>query len=319
MRRAINNENVEGRVYQHNLVIKQVSNKESANYGKDFISGTIEVATDEDCLNVIPVHYTYVTEITSKGGVNPTYTNLKRIIDGGKTVIADGKDAALKVRLNPTLSLNEFYRQDGQLVSTKQNEGGFVSIISELSLENERNTFTEDMLITKAQRVEADPDKDIKEDYLILGGYIFDFRNSIMPVEFTVRHADGINHFEGLEPSEANPVYTKLWGKINCNTITVERREESAFGEAAVRTYERKTREWLVTGTASEPYDLGDDSIITSEEVKKALQDREVMLAGIKKRAEDYRANNSGNASTGTSAAPTSGPGATVKTGTFSF
>ena len=81
----INKEFIEGRLYQHNLVMKTVKNEQSTEFGKEFISGTIDIATDEEGLNVIPVHFTYVTEITKNGKVNATYTNLKNIINGGKT------------------------------------------------------------------------------------------------------------------------------------------------------------------------------------------------------------------------------------------
>ena len=80
MRKALNRERVEGRIYQHNLVIKTVQNQTSANYGKEFISGNLEVAVDEEGLNVIPVHFTYVVETTSSGAKNATYSNLKKII-----------------------------------------------------------------------------------------------------------------------------------------------------------------------------------------------------------------------------------------------
>ena len=35
MRKAINTERIEGRIYQHSLVVKTVANQTSANYGKN--------------------------------------------------------------------------------------------------------------------------------------------------------------------------------------------------------------------------------------------------------------------------------------------
>ena len=159
MKKMINTERIEGRIYQHNLVKKTVQNQASQNFGKEFISGNIEIAVDEEGLVIIPVHFTYVVETTNSGNKNTTYTNLDRIINGGKTWVTDGKDDALKVRIDTALALNDFYTQDDRLVSTKVNEGGFVTIISDLGPENERNTFTTDMLITNVTRVEADPEK----------------------------------------------------------------------------------------------------------------------------------------------------------------
>ena len=131
-RNFVNQENVEGRVYEHDLTLKTVTNQQSENYGKEFISGSVSVATDEEGLNVLTVHYTYVTETTKQGKPNNTYTNLMRIMEG-KTWVADGRDAATMVRLTPSLALNDFYPQgQTELVSQPRHEGGFVSIISEL-------------------------------------------------------------------------------------------------------------------------------------------------------------------------------------------
>ena len=291
MRKAINTERIEGRIYQHNLTIKTVQNQTSANYGKEFISGNLEVAVDEAGLNVIPVHFTYVTEQTSSGKTNATFTNLKRIIDEDNTWIKVGKDNALKVRIDTALALNDFYTQDGNLVSVKTNEGGFVSFVNgDLCPENERNTFAADMVITKVDRVEANPEKNINEDYVTVRGAIFNFRNDLLPVDFTVRHKDGMKYFEDLGASNAEPVYTKIWGKIMCMTSISEVKEDSAFGESSVRTYERKEKEWTITGTAKVTYDFGDEKVLTADELKKAMQNRETMLAETKARSDEYRA-----------------------------
>lgn len=310
-KKMINTERVEGRVYEHDLAIKKVQNQQSANFGKEFIAGNLSVATDEEGLNVIQVHFTYVTEATKSGARNNTYTVLKKIIDEGKAWITDGKESAMKVRIDTALALNDFYGRDDNLVSAKINEGGFINIVSELSPENERNTFTEDMLITKVTRVEADPENNIEADYVKVKGAVFNFRNAILPVEFIVRNSAGMDYFEDLNVSSTNPIFTKVWGRINSTTTVIERTEESAFGEAAVKTYERKTKEWTITGTQKFPYEYGEEGVLTDDEVKKAIQDREVYLAEVKKRADDYRNSHA--------SVPTNGAAATVTKGGFDF
>lgn len=313
-----NSERIEGRIYQHDLAIKTVQNQSSQNFGKEFIAGTLEVAVDDAGLNVIPVHFTYVTEVTSKGQTNRTFTVLKKIIDEGKTIITDGMDEATKVRIDTALALNDFYTNDDSLVSIKTNEGGFVAIINELSGENERNTFSADMVITGVTRVEADEEKNIKEDYVTVRGAIFNFRGDLLPLEFIVKNAGGMKYFEDLGASNSEPVYTKVWGRINCETKTTIVEEESAFGEAAVKKYERKTKEWVITGTAKVPYEFGDEEILTGEELTKAMQAREVMLADIKKRSEEYKAQKAaGNTDSAHKAQIGAKPAA--KAGTFNF
>jgi len=315
MRKAINTERIEGRIYQHSLAVKTVQNQTSANFGKEFISGNLEVAVDEAGLNVIPVHFTYVVETTSSGNKNQTFANLKKIIDEGKTWISNGKDEALKVRIDTAIALNDFYTQDDQLVSVKVNEGGFVTIISELGPENERNTFTADMVITSVTRTDANPEKKIDEDFVTVKGAIFNFRNGLLPVDFLVKNKEGMSYFENLGPTPAEPIYTKVWGKINCGTIANNVTEESAFGESSVRTYERKIKEWIITGTAKVPHDFGDENVLTADELTKAMQNREVLLAETKKRSEEYKASKAAAPVASVGPAPSVAP----KAGGFNF
>ena len=70
-------------------------------------------------------------------------------------------------------------------------------------------------------------------------------------------------------------------------------------------------REWVITGCSKEGYAYGDEEVLTAEDIRKAMQDREVALADMKKRAEDYK--NSNNVATATPAAPK------AKAGGFNF
>ena len=313
MKKMINQEKIEGRVYQHDLTIKTVQNQASANYGKPFITGNLDVAVDEEGLNVVTVHFTYVSEATKSGAKNATYTALAKIIHEGKAWITDGKDAATKVKVDTSLALNDFYGQDDTLISVKRNEGGFVTIVNELCKPEDRNNFQVDMVITSVKKVEADPEHNIEEPYVTIRGAVFNYKNDLLPVDFVVKNDIGMKYFEGLEISNSAPVFTKVWGKINCVTVAVPRVEESAFGEAAVKTYERKTKEWVITGAAKFPYDFGDETVLTAEELTKAMQNREVYLADIKKANEEYKA------SRAASPAPTATPVATAAKGSFTF
>ena len=314
MRQKIENAvRVEGRVYDINLDVKEVSNEASDNFGKKFIGGTIDVATDEDTLNVVSVHFTYVPATwPAKNGkperVNDTYTTLTKIIESGKTVLADGKDAATMVRIDTSIALNDFYtNRDGEekLVSAKRAEGGFVRIINKLGKEDARSTFKADMVINGTTLIEENPDKNIKE-HLVVKGAVFNFRKDFLPVDFCVYNPDGIKYFESLDASSQNLVFTQVWGEIKSQNIVTQTIKESAFGGPSVTEYERTIREWIIVGTLNEPYEIGDEQNgITLDELKEAIAKREVTLAEIKKRNDEYqasKANGSAAASTATQA-----------------
>lgn len=304
MRSNENKERIEGYLYGlddgngRDALAKRQSGANSKNPGTDYIAGTILVAVDEEGLNIIPVHFTYVTKTYSSGKENRTYGVLEQILGSGKTWTSVGKENALKVRIDASLALNEFYAQDGSLVAAKRNEGSFVNIVNgPMSPVSEHNRFTTDMVITNVTHVDADEEKNVTE-HAVVRGCVFDFRNAILPVEFLIRNAQGMKYFEGLDANDSNPVYTKVWGKINCSSVTYEEKTESAFGEPIVNTRTRRTREWEITGAAEEPFNFGDEGVLTVEELTKAMQDRQVHLADVKKRADDYAASKATPAAT---------------------
>lgn len=295
MRKALNKEVISGKIYEHALAEK-ITGETSKAPGTTYIGGTIDIATDDACTNIVQVNFTYVTETTKAGKKNNTYGVLKNIIENGKTVLTDGAENATCVKIDASLGLNDFYTdRNGEetLVSAKRNAGSFAIIVNTLGDENSRNTFECDMLINGTIYVEADEEKHIDKDYLTVKGAVFDFKGAILPVEFKVKSPGGIKYFESLEISPKNPVFTKVWGHIISEVVKTTKEEESAFGETMVKEYTRTVKEWVIEGTSKKEsiYEIGDtENGITQEEIKKALADREVYLANVKKRADEYKA-----------------------------
>ena len=293
MKSMKNKTRIDGRLYQHTLELKE-SGPNSKNPGTKFITGNVEIATDDAITNIVTVHYTYVTATTSTGKSNATFNVLKDIIDGKLgSVMANGADNAAIITIDSAIGLNEFYSdRNGQeeLVSAKRNEGGFAVVKSAADEdESKRNTFDVDMIITGTRMIEADEEKNLPEK-MILKGAIFDFRNALLPVEFSVLNPRAISYFESLEITQRNPVFTRLQGRLVSEVIKTQRVEESAFGDPIVKEYASTRKDWVVTWAASEPYAWDDESTITTAELTKAMSDRETYLATVKQRQEEYKA-----------------------------
>lgn len=322
----INTEKIEGYVYStgsnFNQLSERVTGENSKNPGTKYIAGDLDIATDENGLNVVTVHYSYMTPTYAKSGqTNNTYVALKKIIDNpDKTWINGGKENAFKVQCTGTsIGINDFIAADGSKVAAPRNENGFCTIVAELGPEAERSTFSTDMLITKVTHIDADPDKNIPEDFATVSGAIFGYGPVLLPVSFVVRNAMGMSYFEGLDASPSNPTFTKVWGRISCMTIKTEKKEESAFGEAAVQTYERKSREYVITGTAKVPYDFGDEEVLTAADVNKMEQDRQIKLAEIKKKFDERQTTKATNGVNFDVAAATKAAQNNVSVGEFKF
>lgn len=310
-----NKTHIEGILYQHSLV-KKVSGENSKKPGTEFITGTIDIATDDACLNIVSVHYTYETATRATGKANGNYTILNDILNGKLgTMMGVGKDNAAKLRIDSAIGLNDFYvNRNGveELVSAKRNEGGFIHVVTDALTADEklRSTFETDIVITNVRRIEADENRNLPEKVIVKGA-IFDFRKTVLPVEFTAKNPHAMDYFESLEASPSNPVFTKVKGRQISETIITRTVEEGAFGEPSVKESRSSNKEFLITWAQGEPYAWDEEGTITAIEFKEAIAARETYLATVKQRYNDSVASRS------TTSAPSAF--ATPKANTFNF
>lgn len=299
MKKNMNNRShIEGLLYQHSLELK-VSGENSKNPGTEFISGTIEIATDDKLLNIVPVHFTYSTATTSTGKSNTSYAILLNIINGTYgSVMGGGKDSAVKLSIDSNINLNEFYSDrtgKEELVSVKRNEGGFVRVVNELNADEKmRNTFDVDIVITNVRHVDADDEKKIAEKAIIKGA-IFDYKKALLPVEFSATNPHAMDYFESLGASPKTPVFTQIKGRQISETVVNTITEESAFGEPQVREVKSSHKDFVVTWARPEPYEWDDESTITGAEMTEAMAARETYLATMKQRQDEYKASKNAN------------------------
>lgn len=290
MKTLINKAHVEGIVYEHNLQAK-VTGPSAKTPNTPYIMGEVKILTDEENNNIVPVHFTYVTATTKAGKENKTYTVLKKIIDGElPTVIGGGKTL---VKIDGEVALNDFYRKgddnEPTLVSAKRIEGKFVHQTTDIDKDvKKRNNCEVDMIITGMRNMEATDDK--PERNFIKGAIFNSYFKTILPIEFEVENPQAVAYFESLGASSSEPVFTKIVVRLISQTVSKQFVEESAFGEDIVKETTRETKKWLVVSAQKEPYAFDDESTITGDELKKAMADREVVLAEAKQRYLDSQA-----------------------------
>ena len=289
----INKVHVEGLLYQHNLK-KKVTGENAQNPGTEYITGTVEIATDNDILNIVSVFYAFVTAKTKNGKDNSAFKVLSDIIDGKLgSVMANGADAAVKLAIDSAIGLNDFYTDRSgkeELVSAKRNEGGFISIINELNPDEKlRSTFATDMVITSVTHKDADEEKQLPEK-AVIRGVIFNYNKAILPVEFSAINPNAIAYFEGLDISPKNPCFTEVRGRQISETIVKSITEESAFGEPSVKEVKNSHKDFVITWARPEIYEWDSEETITAAELSEAKAARETYLATIKQKNDEYKA-----------------------------
>lgn len=295
----MNTVHLEGLLYEHNLT-KKVTGQNSKNPGTEFITGTISIATDNEGINIVPIHYTYVTALTSKGKSNSNFTHLINIINGVyKTVVAAGADEATKLSIDTNIDLNEFYSDKNgkeELVSVKRNEGGFIHVVPTINEdESKRNAFRVDMIITSVIEHEADDEKNLPHKAILKGTIFQNYTKALLPTEFTITSESGIKFFMGQDINSKNPYFIELRGSQISETITRKIEEESSFGDPYVREVTSTRKDFLVT-SCGKPQPWDDETTILASELTTKMAERETYLATIKQRQDEYKASKAAEA-----------------------
>lgn len=301
MKQNMTNEvSVRGYVFSHTLQERDSTKRP----GEKVIIGLVNIATDDDAVNVVPVNF-FVNEKTNKGGVNSTFANLHQLILENKTVEEVGVSDATRVRVDGSIDVNDFYGRDGQLVTGKRVRGSFLHFLNaNEAISTERTpatSFEADVLIQSA----AERESNDGSTYVSISGFAFNYRNEILPVTFSVQSEGGKNFFLNEDISTANPYFGKVWGNIK-STVVVSTQEQddssAAFGAPQVRETSRTFRTWEVVG-ANVNLGLGEDTV-TEEELKAADAHRQEVLAGVRARYEQRQNSSSGSTGFPASAMP---------------
>lgn len=318
----VNKEHIEGYLFDYKLEEK-VCGPTAKNPGAPYIAGTIDVAVDDEGMNVIQTHFTFVSPVFSSGKTNTTYGVLQKIIAEGKTFTQVGAEAT-KVAIDTSLALNDFYTDNEQgeqeLVSAKRNEGGFVSFVNALNPDpDKRHTFEFDMVITGAVRVDANEERGTSERVDVKGA-IFAYGGKLLPITISTNTEGGMDYFEGLGATSSEPIFTKITGLINNITQVSKKEVEGAFGGSKVDEVKRNFKEWNITWAQPDPYEFGLPETITADELKTAQQNRETYLANELARRMEYLATkgNAAPVSNGAASIPQA-PTPTVAAGSFKF
>ena len=263
--------NVRGYVYDY----KRLNVREDRN-GKMYVSGELQIATDEDGFNIVPVEFfayaVYTDKKTGQEKPTATFELLNGILAGDKKTYMQVGNEATRVRIDGSADVNDWVNRDGELVASNRIRGSFIHELGAGEPLDGGAKFEMDALITSAVTREVDEG----EPYMVVKGYTFNYRNDFLPVTMYVRNPNGINYIEDQDVSQKNPLLTPLSGEIVTNTTVKRKQVESAWGDTKeVVSTGKPFRTWDIGWMSMTPYVFGDEEVMTVQDVKAGLDARE--------------------------------------------
>lgn len=227
----------------------------------------------------IPVHM-FAAQYTNAGTPNPAYDSIMRIMNEYVSIAAAGLDKADRVRITKgTIQMNEYYGQDGKLVSFPRVNASFVTKVKKEEC-TPKAEFTMTFMVGKKGYV-LDKDGIETEKYSITGMLPqYGGKIDVVPLyAFNPGVIDAVSNYW----NEGDTV--KAAGKLNFTSKVEEKVINPGFGESYVDTRTISVSELVITG--GNPNPLEGEFAINYDDVKVALEERKDRLAASKEKASN--------------------------------
>lgn len=226
----------------------------------------------------IPIHM-FASKLTNKGTPNPAYESIKRIADEYVSIAAseNGEDGADRVRItNASIRMNEYYSQDGRLVSFPRVNASFVQKINKSDCKPEATYMTEFVVANKSEEVDRNGEE--------TGRYRID---AIIPqyggkVDVVPMYAQSPGVIDAVKTYWEVGNTVKANGRLDFSATTETTIEEVDFGEPIEKTRTINRSDLIITGGSQEP--LEGDFAFDNDEIQNALAERKLRLEKQKDR-----------------------------------
>lgn len=245
--------------------------------GGSIIVKVVQKISGEEKELAIPVHM-FASKLTNKGTPNPAYESIKKIADEYVSIAAstNGEDGADRVRITSgSVRMNEYYSQDGRLISFPRINASFVTRINKGDCKPEATYTAEFVVANKTEEIINDePTGRYKIDAIIpqYGGKV-----DVVPM-----YAQSAGVIDAISTYWNVGDTVKANGRLDFSATTETIIEEVDFGEPIEKTRTINRSDLIITGGSQEP--LEGDFAFDNAEVQSALADRKARLEKQKDR-----------------------------------
>lgn len=247
----------------------------------DTIGGDIKVLVNqqingEDVKLIIPV-YMFSPKLTNAGKLNPAYESIEKVMKEYISIASGaGEAGADKIRITSgTIRMNEYYNQQGQLVSFPRISASFIQKATgefrpeaSWSLEFAISSFD---FVTDADGVEVEPKK------LRVKVIVPQYGGKVDTMEL---HATNPRVIDAITSYWENGKTYSAKGRLNFTSTTREIVQEYDFGEPETRYQTIAVSELIVTKGTQAP--LEDDMAFAPAELAAALKEHKAYLETLK-------------------------------------
>lgn len=238
--------------------------------GSIVVKVTQKISGEEKEL-AIPVHM-FASKLTNRGTPNPAYESIRKIADEYVSIAASetGEAGADRIRITSgSVRMNEYYSQDGRLISFPRINASFVTRINKADCKPEATYTAEFVVANKAEEMKNDEPT---------GRYRID---AILPqyggkVDVVPMYAQSAGVIDAISTYWNVGDTVRANGRLDFSATTETVIEEVDFGEPIEKTRTINRSDLIITGGSQEP--LEGDFAFDNAEIQSALADRKLRL-----------------------------------------
>lgn len=243
--------------------------------GHIIVKVTQKISGEEKEL-AIPVHM-FAAKLTNKGTPNPAYESIKKVADEYVSIAASetGEEGADRIRItNGNIRMNEYYSQDGRLISFPRVNASFINRIGKNECKPEATFTAEFVVANKAEEVDKNGEP--------TGRYRID---AVLPqyggrVDVIPMFAQSAGVIDAVSTYWEVGDTVKANGRLDFSATTETTIEEVDFGEPIEKTRTINRSDLIITGGSQEP--LEGDFAFDNADIQNALADRKARLEAQK-------------------------------------
>lgn len=223
----------------------------------------------------IPVRF-FVRKYTNAGGDNPSYVNLKKVIDEGVSIAAGGEEKADAVALGGArMTMNEYFSRDGRLITFPMINGSFINLIPRNELKYEAKADLQGVIVgmdTKKDKEGVEIEPRVLEMKLMVVGYN-EYTDVIPVMTSNPKYVDAI-----LATYAVGDVI-ELSTRLNFSSTEEVTYEEVEIGDPIEKRRTVNVSDLVIHGLKSA--EIGGDEIDETA-IKACLQKRDARIEGIR-------------------------------------
>lgn len=263
-------------------IVSEINIRDIDKGDKKYVAGEVVVRVEEKGeVSEIPVGFISADK-KKDGTANQNYARLQQLKDFN-SIASAGIEEATKVQIRGAkFTENLFMPQNGQevLSSTKISSNFFTKI-------NATNYRPEAKFRVIGKIIQmSEEQKNVEGELedtgrLIVRAAIVAYGDKVEVMKFIVENPDSINYIK-INWKEGDTV--QMGGRIRYTQETVEQEEDVGFGEADVRTYTRRTREFLIERGSAEALD--EENSYSDADIKAGLARRKALMEEVKQKAQ---------------------------------